>query len=278
MIRKRYADLAWGRQLQQTHYREAGAGQPLIMLHPSPLSGGFLEPLIERFSSRVRVLAPDTPGYGRSDPLPQPGEDLSAYVDWLRRFQDELGLPCSGLYGSATGAQVAIEFARAHPDRVAFLVLENAVHFTDEEREWILADYFPDMTPRADGAHFERAWEMSARLFQRFPWFDDRPESDLGLPTPPVEVINATAIAYLLAGPDYQRAYRAAFLNEHAGRLQAVPCPTRVIRWQGSILRRYADRLDDFDWPVHIRMVHCGPDPGQRFEALTNVIAEFTAR
>lgn len=272
---KNYANLDYDGRIQQTLYRHAGSGRPLVLLHPSPLSSAFMAPLINLFSPLASVYAPDTPGYGASDPLPEPPSDLHGYVDWLKRFLESRGLASAGIYGSATGAQIAIQFARTYPEMTDFIVLENAVHFSDQDRRRIMRDYFPDMTPRQDGSHLQLAWEMSANLFQKFPWFDDREEARVSSIEPPVNVVHATAMSYLTAGVDYARAYRAAFNNEDARNLKAVTRPVRVIRWQGSILRQYAERLDRFEWPENIRMVHCEASPEVRFETLTNVMAEW---
>jgi pimeloyl-ACP methyl ester carboxylesterase len=274
MIRD-YARLDYDGQIHHTHFRRAGNGPPLILLHPSPMSSAFMTPLIERIQDMATVYAPDTPGYGASDPLPEPGADLSPYVDWLRRFLASRGLSRAGIYGSATGAQIAIEFARKHPQMAQFVVLDNAVHFNDEERSRIVEDYFPDLSPRPDGAHLQSAWEMSGKLYQYFPWFDQREESKVSDVQAPVGLVHATAMAYLVAGPDYDRAYRAAFNNEDANNVLALSQPTRILRWKGSILRKYADRLDDFKWPAHIEMIHCEASPDARYEALTNIIAEL---
>ena len=276
-MQKHYATFNFQGAQVQTHYRKAGEGPALLMLHPSPLSSAFMVPLMELLQDQVCAIAPDTPGYGSSDPMPEPGEDLAPYVDWLCHFQDALGVQSSGVYGSATGAQIAIQFARTHPKRVDYVVLENAVHFSDEERDWILKDYFPDMTPKADGSHFMLAWEMAASLFKRFPWFDQRDEavvSDVDVHT---GIIHATAMAYLAAGSDYARAYKAAFENEDARNLQQITRPTRVIRWDGSILRNYAARLDDFDWPENIRMVRCEAPAEARFQAIKDSVQELLA-
>jgi len=264
-------------RVQQTHFRTAGTGPALILLHPSPLSSAFMVPLIELFEDVVTVYAPDTPGYGASDPLAEPGDGLSGYVDWLRRFMESQGLSSAGIYGSATGAQIAIQFAREFPHMTDYVVLDNAVHFSDEERAQIMKDYFPDLAPRSDGSHLQMAWDMSGKLYQYFPWFDQRAESRVAETQAPVELVHATAMSYLLAGCDYDRAYRAAFENENARNVQAIKRPTRIIRWQGSILRKYAGRLDEFEWPQHIRMVRCDASPASRYEALRNVIVELAA-
>ena len=245
MSKRAYIDLADG---SQTHYRSHGSGFPLVMLHPSPLSSAFLQPMIEVMPEGVAAIAPDTPGYGASDPLAEPSEDLSGYVAWLKDFIAALGHERVGIYGSATGAQIAIEFARAWPDAVHFLVLDNAAHFTAAERQAMLARYFPDLQPRRDGAHLRAAWEMVTALWQWFPWYEQDEAHRIGAADAvPAEALQAFALDHLRAGPDYARAYRAALKNEDAKRLLGVSIPVRVIRWQGSILRRYADRYDEFD-------------------------------
>jgi pimeloyl-ACP methyl ester carboxylesterase len=204
-----------------------------------------------------------------------PSEDLQPYVDWLAGFMQGLGLESAGIHGSATGAQLAIQFARTHPDKTRFVMLENAVHFTDAEREDILANYFPDMSPQEDGSHLMLAWKMAKGLFRQFPWYDDRPEARVSDAQPPTALVHATALAYLHSGIDYARAYKAAFLNEDANNLRAIAKPARVIRWQGSILKRYADRLDNFEWPAHIQMVPAGVSIEERYAAIRETLREL---
>ncbi len=261
--------------LHHTHFRVAGKGPPLLLLHPSPMSSAFMQPLIDVLQEQVTVYAPDTPGYGQSDALPQPAEDLDPYVQWLAAFMQSLGLAHAGVHGSATGAQIAIQFARTYPERTDFVILENAVHFTDAEREDILSRYFPDMSPQANAGHLQMAWTMAMGLFKQFPWYDEREENRIAGDPPPLALVHATALAYLNSGVDYARAYKAAFRNEDAANLQAIKKPVRVIRWQGSILKRYADRLDEYEWPEHIQMVHAGPGIEARYKAVTQSLQEL---
>lgn len=273
MSKRAYVELADG---GQTHYRHSGSGIPLLLLHPSPLSSAFMEPVIEALPAGVAAIAPDTPGYGASDPLAEPPEDLSGYVAWLKRFIEALGHERVGIYGSATGAQIAIEFARARPEAALFLVLDNAAHFSAAEREAMLARYFPDLSPRRDGAHLRTAWEMVTALWQWFPWYEQDEAHRIGAAgAVPPEALQAFLLDHLRAGPDYARAYKAALKNEDAGRLLEVSAPTRVIRWRGGILRKYADRYDGFDWPAHIRMAHCGPRMEQKLAAIRAAVGEL---
>ena len=44
-------------------FREAGAGLPLVFLHPTPLDGEYWRPLIEELAG-VRAIVPDLRGHG----------------------------------------------------------------------------------------------------------------------------------------------------------------------------------------------------------------------
>lgn len=266
MIRKSYVDVSVEGRVSQAHLRRAGRGTPIVMLHPSPMSSAFLQPVIECAGRYLEVFAPDNPGYGRSDPLPEPPDSLAGYTLWLAALLEALGLGQVAVYGSATGAQIAIEFSKAYPERVSAMVLENVAHFEADEVERIMEDYFPDISPRADGAHLATVWSMAEAVFKGFPWYEHlgREAGD----SPPLDFVHATAMAYLEAGPDYARAYRAAFKNERADRLAAVPVPVKVVRWSGGLLNEFSQRLDDHPMPDHIEMLHCGPAVEARFAAL----------
>ena len=50
--------------------RYAGRGPAILLLHQSPQNSRALIPWIERLAQSYAVLAPDTPGFGFSDPPP----------------------------------------------------------------------------------------------------------------------------------------------------------------------------------------------------------------
>ena len=57
----------WGPR--QVHYRRAGTGPTLLLLHQSPQSSREFEPLMQVWGENFTVIAADAPGYGLSDPL-----------------------------------------------------------------------------------------------------------------------------------------------------------------------------------------------------------------
>ncbi|MBU3018054.1 alpha/beta hydrolase [Paraglaciecola agarilytica] len=272
----------------QLHYRSQGADHlpVIVLLHASPMSSANMLPIMNALSDSFKVIALDTPGYGQSDPLPQyketqykdtqlqaengakPDASLTPYVQALNEFIDALELKQPLLYGSATGAQIAIEYAKAHPDSIKGMVLENAAWFKDDEREAILAEYFPDISPQKDGSHLALVWKMSSQLFHYFPWFDTSESARVGSIDMPAQVIQDTLMGYLTAGENYHLAYRAAFMNERPEQLQPVTVPTHILRWPTSLLKQYVDRLDDANLPPNIQMRFAPAGIEGRFTAL----------
>jgi pimeloyl-ACP methyl ester carboxylesterase len=102
----------------KTRYIEAGTGAPLILLHISSLESGADDCLasLDALASEYRVLAPDLLGWPPSDT--RPGIDaFPALVDFLREFQDALGIARSHIVGVSMGGWIAGLFAYESPDR-----------------------------------------------------------------------------------------------------------------------------------------------------------------
>jgi pimeloyl-ACP methyl ester carboxylesterase len=122
-VAEKYVTLSHG----QTRYLEAGEGYPTILLHGVGFTGGadgwFLN--IGPLATQFRVLAPDFVGWGKGDRLDL--EYSFAYLaDFVREFQDALGIERSNIVGHSMGGWVASVFAYESPERVNKLVLVAA--------------------------------------------------------------------------------------------------------------------------------------------------------
>ena len=136
-------------------YRRFGEGPPVVLLHASPRSSAAVLPLGLRLASRFTVFAFDTPGYGWSDPLPFERPDAEDYATALIEAFDSLGLGCVPIYGSHTGAAIAVAAGVLYPQRVACVALDGYSCFTAAEQARVprqLSD--PDHT--ALGRHASR--------------------------------------------------------------------------------------------------------------------------
>lgn len=241
-------------------YRETGKGPLLFMLHPSPSHSGSMEPLMELLGAHFHVIAPDTPGYGLSAALDPAPETIEDYLPFLEELVAHLQAERIYLYGTATGAQLAIAYARKHPEKVAHLFLDNVAHFEDDFRNQLLQQYFISLEPEADGSHLVRLQQMVEKSCVYFPWYSTNEADRIATSLPPAKIIQQLVDEHLLAGTEYARAYRAAFMHERAENVQQLKVPTLIFRWEGSPILRYMDQLLAFSLPDWIRVV---PTPAE---------------
>jgi 2-hydroxy-6-oxonona-2,4-dienedioate hydrolase/4,5:9,10-diseco-3-hydroxy-5,9,17-trioxoandrosta-1(10),2-diene-4-oate hydrolase len=111
-----------GRRL---HYLDSGAGQPVVLLHGAGGGAANWYRLIAPLAANFRVLLPDLPGYGFSDPI-EPAAPLGHQVarvlaDWLLA----IGVQRPHLVGTSFGGLVALRLAQ-HTD-VARIICIDAV-------------------------------------------------------------------------------------------------------------------------------------------------------
>lgn len=105
------------------HVLEAGAGEPLVLLHGLASSSRYWEPHLRRLGRTHHVIAPDLLGFGLS-PRPRgavytPGEHLAALGAAIERRVDG---PLT-LVGHSMGAILALHLATRRPELVSRLVL-----------------------------------------------------------------------------------------------------------------------------------------------------------
>lgn len=119
-VQCRSVDLSHGR----TRYLEAGAGPAVILLHGVgfALGADAWRANIPGLAAGLRVLAPDFPGWGPGDQL-QLGYSFAYLADFVREFQDALGLEPAHVVGHSMGGWVASVLAYESPQRVGKLVL-----------------------------------------------------------------------------------------------------------------------------------------------------------
>ena len=108
------------------HLLEAGApaGRAVVLLHGMKFQAETwreLGTLEELAALGLRVLAVDMPGFGKSPAAERPSGEV------LLQLLDALGVDHAVLIGPSMGGRIALEFAIAHPGRVAGLILAGPV-------------------------------------------------------------------------------------------------------------------------------------------------------
>lgn len=163
-LRRMYADCRYG----QLHVRSAFASTggfdektPLVCLHQSPMSSRVFERFLQLMGSDRSVYAPDTPGFGESDPPPsQPS--IADYAAAVGDFIDNLRLRQVDLLGYHTGASIATELAITRPEQVRRVILVAAPVFSGEEREAFNRQPWP-LPIREDGSQLAEEWQRTLR-------------------------------------------------------------------------------------------------------------------
>ena len=234
-IKRRYA-YAGDRRV---HYRRAGTGPPLVMLHASPGSSYVLEPLIALLARSRTVIAIDTPGYGESEGLGIEEPEIEAFAAALVDTLDSLGLDRFDLYGTHTGSKIAVEFAGDNPGRVRRLVLDGIGAYTPEERADLLANYTIDLSPEWDGTHLIRAWAMRRDMHMFWPWFSRDGDHRMAMDIPSTEEMHDHFVDFLRAVPDYGKAYRASFRYNVPEGMSRLGMPTLMIALPADPLYQY---------------------------------------
>jgi pimeloyl-ACP methyl ester carboxylesterase len=168
LIEKLYLPGRWG----QLHLRVAGAPgpkRPLLLLHPTPKSGWIYEPLMPALAAGRIVIAPDTPGYGASDPPPEPpsiddyAHVMLAVVSQLQSI-GRIGPGPVDVLGYHTGALIAVAMAALAPAQVANLVLVSLAAYPADLRARKRAALADWPVPRDDGSHLNAMWSQIGAL------------------------------------------------------------------------------------------------------------------
>ena len=254
------------------HYRVAGHGPPVLLLHQTPASSAELEPLMRHLAPHFTVLAPDTPGFGHSDPLCAPDDepDIDRYTGALHGLFDALGLERAALYGSHTGAIFATRFAHRHPHRLWALVPNGVLLNSAADRAELRSHYVQRVVPDWAGTHLAWLWSRLRDQLVFYPAYRRDAAHRIEWPMTLAE-IEAAATDLLDAGDHYRTAYLAALPYELAPDLASLQLPTLLAVARSDALSAY---VPAYPPPSRWLQVAVPPDGAGLFEAIAGFLRE----
>ena len=220
--RRRYVDLPQG----QIHFLESAmdvpGSMPLVMLHPTASSSVTFLEVIRRLEGEYRVIAPDSPGFGSSDPLE--GEvTVPAMASVIVEALTALDVDRFWLYGNHTGAVLAASIAVSHPDRVERLMLSGPPLPSAERKAQMAAAVRPMMIEE-DGGHLVRLWDRYRSFLV-----------SAGLEVPHREL----ALHLIATAPE--ETFHAVIGLDLAALYRGIGCPTMVTSGDRDTLRPGSD-------------------------------------
>lgn len=141
------------------HYRDEGAGPPLLLIHGTAASLHTWDAWVAELGERYRLVRLDLPGFGLTGPEPDHDYSIERRVDVLVALLDHLGIERATVAGNSLGGYVAWQLAWRRPERVDALVLVDASGYPkgpssggnifDLGRVPVLGPLLSKLTPRA---------------------------------------------------------------------------------------------------------------------------------
>lgn len=239
-VSRRYVEVR-GRAV---HYRFAGEGPAVVLLHDSPRSSRLHLATIQALSRRFQVFALDTPGYGQSEPLALADPTIADFAAALGATLDALGLSQAPLYATHTSAKIALEYAANEaPKRTAPVILDGLSIPVGKPDPAFISAYMRPFQLDQSGGYLAAEWTRMRDMLRWFPWFDHTPERRMPIATPGEQWISDYVIDFLSAGPSYSSAYSAAMYYDPMPALLKVKCPLLVATKPDDVLYSSLDRV-----------------------------------
>ena len=234
-----------GGPARKVHYRRCGKGPPLLMVHQSPRSSAEYAALMEQWGEHFTCIAPDTPGFGQSDPLA--GEpEIDAFADALAEFVRALGLTNCVAYGFHSGGIILVTAMRRHPELFRCLAIGGYAVWTPEEMAIFGERYLPEFHPAPYGEHLTWLWNRMLEQSWVFPWFDTREEARLTVAHADVGRVHQAAMEMLDAGNAYRAGYGAVLrAPRDIPPPDAKTPPVLITAYDGDPLQEHIDRLGE---------------------------------
>ncbi|MEM7665544.1 MAG: alpha/beta fold hydrolase [Pseudomonadota bacterium] len=234
---------------RRVHYRRCGSGPMLLMVHQSPRSSAEYTALMQQWGAHFTCVAPDTPGFGQSDPLPEidgAKPEIADFADALCEFLDALGVDRVPAYGFHSGGIILVTALKRQPQRFACLAVGGYAIWNEQEMRIFGERYLPEFHPSDYGEHLTWLWNRMLEQSWVFPWFDTREEARLSVAHADIPRVAQAVSEMLDAGNAYQAGYGAVLrAPRDIPPADADVPPCLITAYDGDPLQEHIDRLGE---------------------------------
>ena len=229
----------------RTRYFVGGEGPPLVVVHGlggAAVNFTLLAPLLARCH---RVLIPDLPGHGKTEPLER-ADDLTAYADHVAALAELEGMFPAPLIGYSMGGVIALRLAVSRPKSVTGLALVAAAGIVSVSRR---AEIWLAVTAALRPAQIMTRFRGTFARRPRLRWL---PFGLWGAVDPPA--LAPEGVIGFLEGPsqhtDVGMAGRALLRDDPRPDLDHVRCPVLLL-WGSR--DRLVPLVDGFEYARRLR-------------------------
>ncbi|RRR96769.1 alpha/beta fold hydrolase [Glycomyces terrestris] len=256
------------------HYKRAGDGPAVLLLHGSASSLHHFEQAASLLSGDFDVIRPDLPGWGLTGARADRDYRVPTYAATVARFLDAVGVSRCFVAGNSLGGNIAWNLALDYPERVAGLVLVNATGYPEKSippalrlaRNPLLRPILRRVMPRraiernlrsatgphshiVDAAMVERSYQLMNRAGNRSAFVDfvntDQPDRSGDLPR-----VSVPTLVLRSAGIDGQH-----FARDIPGAIESIHpdgghlLPEEDPEWVAEAIAAFVRPLAEHDGP-----------------------------
>jgi len=109
----------------KTFYEDKGKGKPLLLIHGACSGTRIWVNQLSGLSNKLRVIAIDLPGHGKTDPLNERGT-IEWYADHVASFMKQIGLSKAVVGGTSMGGLVVQQLCLKYPQLVEKLIIVDS--------------------------------------------------------------------------------------------------------------------------------------------------------
>ncbi|NHN41886.1 alpha/beta hydrolase [Halorubellus sp. JP-L1] len=245
------------------HYLEAGDGPPLLCLHGISTSAATWLPLFEALAEEFRVVAPDRPGRGLSEPTEYADVDFREYgVAYVTGLMDALDVDSTRLLGSSLGGMQSLHLQVDHPERVDRTCLVGAPGGLSRKIPWLFRlTYVPKIGPWLFRRNVADSVDEAREGWQQVNLEDDSALSDA--------LLEVELAAENVPG----NTDSLVSLNYHAGTLRGGMLEKFIVRDElasSAVPTRFVWGTEDFFWPPSVGRPVVASMPNADMIALTD--------
>ena len=127
----------------QMYYEVLGEGDPLIVLHGAYMNIPSMGAIVPKLAETHRVYALEFQGHGRTTDIDRP-ITYPNLADDVAAFMDAVGIEKADVFGYSMGANVGLQLAIRHPEKVDQLIAAS-VAYDNEGWQPAFWEFVPQM-------------------------------------------------------------------------------------------------------------------------------------